>query len=67
MKVAWIEKRSSNPPTTAPSRIEAWIAASNRLPATPGASSAFCDIYVIQMTEKIVFIAPYQARGTRSG
>src|SRR5690606_29680962 len=59
MKVASIEMPSSRkPPTTAPSRIEAWIAATIRLPPASGASSAFCDIHVIQITENIVFIAP---------
>ncbi len=49
---------SSRPPRTAPSRIEAWTAATISPPAASGASSAFWDIQVIQITDMAVFIAP---------
>src|SRR5690606_21580048 len=63
MKVAWIERPSSSrPPTTAPSRMEVWMAATIKLPAASGASSTFWDIQVIQITEMAVFIAPHTAR-----
>ena len=53
---------SKSPPNTAPNRIEVWIAATIRLPAASGASSTFCDIQVIQITEVAVFITPQIAR-----
>src|SRR3569833_1669674 len=50
MKLAEMEMPSSSrPPRMASIRIDDWIAATFRLPAASGASSAFWDIHVIQI------------------